>query len=108
MELWASYTGTFSDRPAAPAIDDDDRYFLIMPHMTLGNLDKYLAFKEYHLPWGLVYKIAGDILRGLKYLHQHDRNLIHRDLTPQNILLTHDPNWPTVKISGNTFINFYD
>ena len=43
--------------------------------------------------------ILHDIAEGLSYLHSHDRPVIHRDLSPNNILLKHLPLLPIAKIA---------
>ena len=69
--------------------------------MEGGNLHELLEKN----PKGLsslsqVKELAGDILEGIEYLHS--KNVIHRDLKPQNILLTNRQG-PRLraKITGN-------
>ena len=60
--------------------------------MTLAQcLDQYGA-----LPNEMGYSILKDVALALSYLHQHDPPIIHRDLTANNVLLTHGM---TAKIS---------
>jgi serine/threonine protein kinase len=58
---------------------------LILEHMEKGSLDKLLYDKEQELSWPLRYKIALDVAKGLKFLHE--REICHRDLKSPNILL---------------------
>lgn len=48
------------------------------------------------LTWDQRIKIAMGVAKGLKYLH--DKNIVHRSLRPNNILLTHDFE-PLVRVS---------
>ena len=57
------------------------------------------AMKTHHggiLPEEISYPILYDVARGLDYLHTRSPPVIHRDLTSNNVLLTHDM---TAKIS---------
>ena len=43
--------------------------------------------------------ILHDVARGLSYLHSHDPPVIHRDLSPNNVLLKHLPVFAIAKIA---------
>ncbi|KAK4285279.1 hypothetical protein QN277_002004 [Acacia crassicarpa] len=54
-----------------------------------GSLNQHLhQHCRAPLSWDNRIKVAIGAARGLLYLH--DKNIIHRDITPNNILLTHD------------------
>ena len=56
--------------------------------MSLENLLIDIKRKKEHLPFSLKVSILSDTAKGLVYLHSHDPQIIHRDLTSRNILLT--------------------
>ena len=51
-----------------------------------GSLDDLLETVP-NIPLGLKYSMLEDVARGLLYLHKHNPQVIHRDLTARNILL---------------------
>ena len=59
---------------------------LVMERLE-GNLDDLLETVS-NIPLALKRSILEDVARGLLYLHTHDRQIIHRDLTAKNVLLT--------------------
>ncbi|XP_039122593.1 inactive protein kinase SELMODRAFT_444075-like [Dioscorea cayenensis subsp. rotundata] len=72
----------------------DDDWLLVYEYACNGSLDKHLygiQAKEV-MPWHHRQKVAMGAARGLRYLHEDCRVgcIIHRDLRPNNILLTHD------------------
>ena len=52
-----------------------------------GNLDNLLETVP-NIPLALKRSILEDVSRGLLYLHKHVPQIIHRDLTAKNVLLT--------------------
>ncbi|KAG0593424.1 hypothetical protein KC19_1G328800 [Ceratodon purpureus] len=66
---------------------------LVYEHICNGSLDRHLSAKSRtDLPWKIRLKIAMGAARALRYLHEECRVgcIIHRDMRPNNILLTHD------------------
>lgn len=64
--------------------------------MTLLNCIEHRAMDSKILPDEIAYPILHDVALGLCYLHQRSPQVIHRDLSANNVLLTHDM---TAKIS---------
>lgn len=74
--------------------------------LDLKHLDVQINFagtKETALDWSSRLKIAIGTARGLRYLHEDCRVgcIVHRDLRPKNILLTHDFE-PLVSFTGGS------
>ena len=59
---------------------------LVMERLD-GSLDDLLETVP-NIPLALKRSMLEDVARGLLYLHTHDRQIIHRDLTAKNVLLT--------------------
>ncbi|KAL5719420.1 non-specific serine/threonine protein kinase [Ranunculus cassubicifolius] len=62
---------------------------LVYEYVCNGSLDRHISKSSRKiLSWDDRVKIALGAARGLKYLHEN--NIIHRDMRPNNILVTHD------------------
>ncbi|KAI3709934.1 hypothetical protein L2E82_39704 [Cichorium intybus] len=62
---------------------------LVYEFICFGSLDQHLSSKNPNpLTWDKRIKIALGAARGLDYLHRI--NIVHRDMRPNNILVTHD------------------
>ena len=62
-----------------------------LPVMVMEMMaDSLTSFVEKHekIPVHIKYSIVRDVSLGLCYLHNHDPPIVHRDLSPNNILLT--------------------
>ncbi|KAJ4821115.1 Inactive protein kinase [Rhynchospora pubera] len=73
---------------------EDKRRLLVYEYICNGSLDSHLYGRNNRetLEWSARQKIAVGAARGLRYLHEECRVgcIIHRDMRPNNILLTHD------------------
>ncbi|XP_027342221.1 inactive protein kinase SELMODRAFT_444075-like [Abrus precatorius] len=72
---------------------EDGRRLLVYEYICHGSLDSHLyGRKQNVLEWSARQKIAVGAARGLRYLHEECRVgcIVHRDMRPNNILLTHD------------------
>lgn len=72
---------------------EDGRRLLVYEYICNGSLDSHLYGKDQRpLKWFARQRIAVGAARGLRYLHEECRVgcIVHRDLRPNNILLTHD------------------
>ncbi|KAH7432305.1 hypothetical protein KP509_07G017500 [Ceratopteris richardii] len=72
---------------------EDKRRLLVYEFVCNGSLDSHLYGRDKGgLEWVSRQKIAVGAARGLRYLHEECRVgcIVHRDMRPNNILLTHD------------------
>lgn len=72
---------------------EDKRRLLVYEYICNGSLDAHLYGRsQAPLEWYARQKIAVGAARGLRYLHEECRVgcIVHRDMRPNNILLTHD------------------
>ncbi|KAK7251481.1 hypothetical protein RIF29_34728 [Crotalaria pallida] len=72
---------------------EDGRRLLVYEYICNASLDSHLyGRKQNVLEWSARQKIAVGAARGLRYLHEECRVgcIVHRDMRPNNILLTHD------------------
>ncbi|KAF3778703.1 Proline-rich receptor-like protein kinase [Nymphaea thermarum] len=72
---------------------EDRRRLLVYEYICNGSLDYHLYGNDKEtLEWPARQKIAVGAARGLRYLHEECRVgcIVHRDMRPNNILITHD------------------
>ncbi|KAK9078347.1 hypothetical protein SSX86_002404 [Deinandra increscens subsp. villosa] len=72
---------------------EDGRRLLVYEFICNGSLDSHLYGRHRDpLEWAARQKIAVGAARGLRYLHEECRVgcIVHRDMRPNNILITHD------------------
>ncbi|QHN81873.1 Proline-rich receptor-like protein kinase [Arachis hypogaea] len=72
---------------------EDKRRLLVYEYICNGSLDSHLYGRQQKpLEWAARQKIAIGAAHGLRYLHEECRVgcIIHRDMRPNNILITHD------------------
>ena len=71
---------------------EDGTAYIVMEYVQ-DALDRHLGGGR-TIPWQRAVEIASQVARGLQ--HAHNNGVVHRDIKPQNILLTDDG---TVKVS---------
>ncbi|KAM3412618.1 hypothetical protein ACQJBY_004007 [Aegilops geniculata] len=60
---------------------------LCSEYISNGSLHEYIKAESFRFQWSTRYRIIMGICEGIEYLHQ--RNMVHLDLKPLNILLDH-------------------
>jgi serine/threonine-protein kinase SRPK3 len=82
------------------ADDDDNPHICMVMNLMECSTHELIKSKQYKhgLPFQIVMKITKQILIGLDQLHQH--NIIHKDVKPENILITESDNlYKDIKIA---------
>ncbi|KAK8509069.1 hypothetical protein V6N12_018158 [Hibiscus sabdariffa] len=72
---------------------EDGKRLLVYEYVCNGSLDSHLYGQNHDtLQWPARQKIVVGAARGLRYLHEECRVgcIVHRDMRPNNILITHD------------------
>jgi predicted Ser/Thr protein kinase len=65
--------------------EDEDRPFIVMEHVEGGTLDDRLNRRRRSLDRTEALRLLGQLCEGLG--HAHSKELVHRDIKPQNLLL---------------------
>ncbi|XP_078494153.1 tyrosine-protein kinase JAK1-like [Ciona intestinalis] len=60
---------------------------LVMEFMEGGNLGELNMSNEV-LPWSERLRLLHELASAISYLHNHDKNIIHSDIKPENLLFT--------------------
>lgn len=71
----------------------DDTYFIAMEYIdgpTLYRLTERLSRRDEHMSPQVAAWITARILEGLDYAHRKGEGVIHRDLSPRNVMLSRD------------------
>lgn len=66
------------------------RGFFTMEYVAGGSLERLAAAHRPAVPVGLVVEVMAQIAAGLAVAHEHDPPILHRDLTPANVLVGYD------------------
>ena len=83
-----------------------DSMWIMMEHCDLGDLNNF--FTKYHqrIDTNVKLNIMGQIARGINFLHQ--KNIVHRDIKPGNILLKSSNSYGNVKLGDFGLSKFLD
>src|SRR5216683_6775426 len=78
--------------PALPRVSDyfteGDRAFLVMQFISGADLAEIISQQPGPFPRNAVVAWADQLLDALIYLHSRDRQIIHRDIKPNNLKIT--------------------
>jgi serine/threonine protein kinase len=80
-------------------IKGDKTFYYITMGFVSGETLNQLLTRKIKLPIELAVRIVIDILSGLKYVQEQKNKIVHRDLNPDNILLSYEKDIPTALIS---------
>jgi len=75
----------------------EERGIIAMEYAPLGNLRKFISEQSQDVSLKQKLTIASQIIEGLHYLHAH--GFMHRNLKPENILLSGSEQNPMVQLS---------
>lgn len=68
-------------------LDEPGTFAILTGLVPGGSLYSVLHVQQRALQWGRKVCVMTDIARGMNYLHDRPKPIIHRDLTSHNILL---------------------
>lgn len=78
--------------------DERDLFFISMEFVS-GETLFQLMKRKIRIPISLALSIQRDLCAGLAFAHRQEPSIIHRDIKPQNILLSYDSTTPVGKVS---------
>jgi hypothetical protein len=70
-------------------------FFLVLDYHPAGSLARWLG-RRFVLELSTAVEVTSELLRALAFLHELDRPVIHRDITPRNILVASE--WPALRL----------
>ncbi|XP_045502456.1 serine/threonine-protein kinase D1 [Colias croceus] len=73
-----------------------ERIFVVMERLRGDMLEMILSHERGRLPERITKFVVAQILVALKHLHE--KNIVHCDLKPENVLLSSDEQFPQVKL----------
>jgi len=76
--------------------ENSEYIFLVMEYLSGGDLGNYLNKKNFKFSEKQAADIMYQIANGLNYLHSY--GVLHRDLKPDNIMISKDDEKPIIKI----------
>ncbi len=84
-----------------------EHYFITMGFVSGETLAQLLA-RKVTLPLPVALSIMQDILSGLALVHANDPPIVHRDISPDNILLSYEGEKPRAMLSDFGLAQFSD
>ena len=84
-----------------------DTVWLFMEFCDLGDLEKYLEMYP-ELPFQKRLRIMNETGLAVQHLHSHSPQIVHRDIKPQNILMSDIGGKHVAKLSDFGYAKLYD
>ncbi len=88
-------------------INGCEHYFITMGFVSGETLAQLLA-RKITLPLPIVLSVIQDILTGLSLVHSNNPPIVHRDISPDNILLSYEGDKPKAMLSDFGLAQFSD
>ena len=77
-------------------LENNDYIYIVTEYIGGGTLGQYLKKKKFNFSERQATNIMSQIANGVKYLHQY--GIAHRDLKPDNIMITQQNDYGVIKI----------
>lgn len=87
---------------------DDQQMFFITMGFIAGETLTQLLRRKIQLPIAEAMGIQRDLLAGLRLAHEQDPPIIHRDISPDNILISYDTRKPRALLSDFGLAQSFD
>ena len=78
---------------------NNEKYFFMTMGFVAGETLSQLMKRKIQIPLNIALIIQKDILRGLSFAHRHNPVIIHRDINPDNVLLSYENEKPTALLA---------
>jgi hypothetical protein len=83
--------------------EDSDYYYMVMPRFGDGkDLFEHIELSPDGLPTDEIRRIFGQIVDGVAFLHE--RNIVHRDLKDENVILDRDGNAQLIDFGSAAYV----
>jgi len=80
-------------------VREDNKCFFITMGFVSGETLTQLLTRKIQLPLSIAISIQSDLLTGLKFVQEQTNPIVHRDINPDNILLSYEKEKPIAMLS---------
>lgn len=78
---------------------NNQKYFYLTMGFVAGETLSQLMKRKIQVPLDIALLLQKDILNGLRFAHTHNPMIIHRDINPDNVLLSYENEKPSALIA---------